>query len=301
MKNTGSISISSKSNQIVIQIPNVSQKMTKIIEILNSFNFKLEGEEEVLIDMSKGEKYKLSTQENLEKILRLLYKYIKSKLRLFYNINKIKLPVKSASLSVLATEDFNKNNKLLFIIPDRGLDALGVFSNVGLIYESTRKASMINYFEMGINSRYSVMAINPNKKKLENLGLPDHYSTCEYFWKELISSQKKINNIIVVAHRNASLSVIKLMNIFREDFKNKVQKIICIDSSLFKMCEILNSDMKLEFENKCTNYILSTSPVGTLVYSHSESIEGCENRSSGTTNPNLVHHLILPEIKKFLS
>ena len=222
-------------------------------------------------------------------------------MRLFYNINKIKLPIKSGSLSVLATEDINKNNKLLLIIPDRGLDALGVFSNVGLIYESTRKGSMINYFDMGINSKYSVMAINPNKKKLANLGLTDHYLICEYVWKELISSQNKINNIIIVAHKNASISVLKLMNVFREDFKNKVQKILCIDSSQFKMCEILNSEMKLEFENKCTNYILSTSPVGTLVYSHSESMEGCENRSSGTTNPNLVHHLILPEIKKFLS
>jgi hypothetical protein len=301
MKSNPSKSTSNKSTYKVEVNQNISPKMTKIIDTLNSYNYKLDGDEETLIEISKNEKYKMTTREDLERVLKLLHKYIKAKIRMCYNLNKIKIPVKNTNLHILTSQDFKQNNKLLLIIPDRGIDALGVFSNVGIIYESTRKGSMIDYIEAAKNSNYSFMTFNPNRKKLENTHMSDHYIVCEYIWREFISSQNNLNNVVIVAHRNSSLSLIKLMTIFKEDFKNKVKKIIFIDSSINNMHEILKSDMKLEYENKCTNYILSSVPMGTLMYSHSESMEGCENRSCGTTNPNLSHYYILPEIKKYLN
>lgn len=292
---------SSTKSTIPVEInQNISPKILKIIDALNCLNYKFESEEEVLVDISKNEKYKLTTPEDLQKIIKILHKYIKSKIRGSYNLNKIKIPVKNTNIHFLCSEDFKQNNKLLLVIPDRGVDALGVFSNISIIYESIKKGSMIEYIEAAKYSNYAFMTFNPNRRKLHNTHISDHHLVCEFIWKEYISTQNKLNNIVVVAHKNASLSIIKLMTVFKEDFINKVKKIIFIDSSIYNMPDILKTEMKLEFEKKCTNYILSPAPLGTLIYSHSESMEGCENRSSGVTNLNLCHYNILPEIKKFL-
>jgi hypothetical protein len=63
------------------------------------------------------------------------------------------------------------------------------------------------------------MLLNPNKLVDNKQGArineySDHYTHCEYIWKEYISKADYINNVVVIAQKNASLSVIKLMNKF---------------------------------------------------------------------------------------
>ena len=295
----------------------VSSKLTKIVDNLNSYGFKLEGDDETVVDLVKKEKIKLtaSIKESYPKIYKLLVKYIKAKLTMCYSMEKlyfnkldvtspIKGKTKVISAHVLATHDFGTNNKLLILIPDQGEDnQLGIFSKTTLIYNSLKHGSMITYVEAATINNYSVLLMNPNKLRSNktNLEIPeysDHYSHCEYIWNEFIASNTKITQIIIIGNGNASISIIKLMNKFRQDFKNRVRKISLINSNHNIMYEILSTEMKMEFERKCTNYILSSEKEGTLLYSSSESSEGCENRSCGSVREETAHFLILDEISK---
>jgi len=113
-------------------------------------------------------------------------------------------------------------------------------------------------------------------------------------------SKLKITNIVIVAHKLASLSVFKLINKFGDEFISRIKRFIFINSPHNVMYQILSPRMRLEFENKCTNFIQSTMSVGTLIYSHSESMEGCENRSCGTVEEEMAHFYLTKEISKYL-
>jgi hypothetical protein len=100
---------------------------------------------------------------------------------------------------------------------------------------------------------YSIMLMNPNKlvDNKQNTRINefhDHYSHCEYIWKEYISKADYINNITIVAQGNASLSVIKLMNKFGNDFKYKVTHICFINSNHNRYYELLDQDKIYIFE-----------------------------------------------------
>ncbi len=76
---------------------------------------------------------------------------------------------------------------------------------------------MFPYVEIAYKENYSFLIMNPNFTK-DHLGksmseYTDHYTHCEYIWNEFISG-KRYENIIVIAHQLASISLIKLVNRF---------------------------------------------------------------------------------------
>ena len=75
----------------------------------------------------------------------------------------------------------------------------------------------------------------------------DHYSHCEYIWNEYISRDQLINNITIIAHKNSSISVIKLMKKFSDDFKYRVKNIFLINSIHNNFYKLLDSDLRIIF------------------------------------------------------
>jgi hypothetical protein len=233
-----------------------NSKMNKILESLNTLNYKLEGDEEIIVDLIKKEKYKLKiskASDNFENISKLLFKYIKAKIRMCYNIQKIKFGGKDTSfygsinianlLSDCARNEIFK--KIMIIIPDRGND-LGIFSKVGLIYESVKSGSMIGYIELAQKLDYKIILLNPYKNV-------DKYQPEEYielFWQEIILNKKlaNVNNICLISHQHSSINVIKLLSKYEDDFKNRIQRVIFINSGHNSMFEILPLELRFEFE-----------------------------------------------------
>jgi len=296
-----------KSNEIFLATQ-ISSKITKILENLNLLNYKLDGDEEILVDLIKKEKFKLtseSSRENLEKIYRLLIKYVKSKLIMCFNMQKKESTSNYLKSSkILVSKDYNTKNKLVIFIPDRQTDCC-IFSKVSLIYGSLKKGSIINYVEQAMNSNYSVLLMNPykheKKDKTTTFKQYDHYDYCEAVYEEFVLGRENIKNIVFIVNKMGSFTMIKLINKFKEDFRLKVKKVILINSSHNSMFEVLSPEMRIDFETKCTNYITSSSPEGTLLYSSTESNEGCENRSSGSLNESLSYHMIKEDIGKILN
>ena len=71
----------------------------------------------------------------------------------------------------------------------------------------------------------------------------------------------------------SSIPLIKLLKNNKRDFEENINKIIMINSKHKKYYQILDDDLKKQFINKCTNYILSNEPLGQLIYSNINSIE----------------------------
>lgn len=115
-----------------------TSKVNKILDLLTNLKYKIEGEDEVLVDIVKSkykfidyiieEKYKfnISNIDNFNKIYELLVKYVQAKLRICYNINKLEIPVTSSTSEsrahshIFISNDYGVNSKLLILIPDKG-------------------------------------------------------------------------------------------------------------------------------------------------------------------------------------
>ena len=123
---------------------------------------------------------------------------------------------------IYLSKDFHENKNLYIIIPDRGDISPGVFNKASLFYESLKKGSVFPYVDYAVKENYSVLIMNPNYLKDPKTGknmveFNDHYSHCEYVWNEYISG-KRYENVILIAHQLASISLIKLMNKFSNNF-----------------------------------------------------------------------------------
>jgi hypothetical protein len=126
-------------------------------------------------------------------------------------------------------------------------------SKTALFYENIKAGTAIGYIELARKLKYSIMLMNPNKlfdnKQGARVGeFYDHYSHCEYIWKEYITKSDYINNIIIIAEKNASLTAIKLMNKFGNDFKYKVTHLYLINSGHGKYYELLDQEKIYIFE-----------------------------------------------------
>ena len=67
----------------------------------------------------------------------------------------------------------------------------------------------------------------------------------------------------------SSIPLIRLLRNNKRDFEKNITKIILIK----KYYQILDEDLRKEFMNKCTNYILSNEPFGHLISSNTNSLE----------------------------
>jgi hypothetical protein len=128
-----------------------------------------------------------------------------------------------------------------------------MFSKVSVLFENIRSGAIYNYIEMAYIAKTSFMIMNPNKltdnKVVSKIAeFSDHYSHCEYIWKEYITTADKITSINIIAHKNASFSVIKLVKNFPNDFKNKINNIFLINSQHNSFYQILNSEENILFQ-----------------------------------------------------
>jgi len=155
-------------------------------------------------------------------------------------------------------------NKLIIVINDPHNKA-GVFSKSNLLFDNINNGCIFPLIEFTENKNFPLILLNPKKKIDEYL---------DNFWKIYIKNQLKyLHNIIFIAQGMSSIPLIKLLKNNKRDFEENITKIILINSKHKKYYQILDEDLRKEFMNKCTNYILSNEPFGHLISSNTNSLE----------------------------
>ena len=243
------------------------EKMNSMFTELNNLNYTIDKEGNLIsaipclnsrhIDMTK---YKL--------ILEKIYKYIKYNLFLKYEMKKARIlpPNKDYFFSSKLIEKTSSHliNKLILVINDIH-NKVGVFSKTNLLFDNINNGSIFPLIEISENKNFPLILLNPKKKIDEYL---------DNFWKIYIKNQLKyLHNIIIIVQGMSSIPLIRLLRNNKRDFEEKITKIIMINSKHKKYYQILDDDLKKEFMNKCTNYILSDEPFGHLISSNVNSLE----------------------------
>ena len=155
-------------------------------------------------------------------------------------------------------------NKLILFINEPN-KKLGVFSKSNLLFDNINKSCIFPLIEFSESKNIPLIILNPKKNLDEYLN---------NFWKIYIKQQLKyLHNIIIIVSGISSLALIRLLKNNKRDFEENISKIIMINSKHKKYYNILDEDLKKQFNNKCINYILSNESLGQLLYSSMDSIE----------------------------
>jgi hypothetical protein len=254
---------------------NPEQKISKIIGQLTQLNYSI-SEDDILIKILENNNNSNFNNfyKNYNNLLKLLSKYINAKMILKYELKKIKIfpPNKdyfwgSKSLENTALKQINK----VLIILNDPLYYPGIFSNNLLFFDSIYNATVFKLIELTEKKNFPVIILNISKVKNYERDI-DIY--LDNFWKLIIENKLiNLNNIIFIAHKIASISLIKLLNKNHRDFEEKIKKIILINSSHKEYYKIMDKNMQEIFSKKTTNYILSNLPIGSLLYTSTSSLE----------------------------
>ena len=242
-------------------------KLQSVLTSLNNLNYTFDDEGKLVltyhslnnrhIDMSK---HKL--------LLELIYKYIKLNLYLRYDMKKTKIVPENKeyfwSSNLIEKTSSHLINKLIIVLNDRHNKA-GVFSKANLLFDSIDNGCIFPLIEFTENKNFPLILLNPKRNIDEYL---------DNFWKIYIKNQLKyLHNIIIIVQGMSSIPLIKLLKNNKRDFEQNITKIVMINSKHKKYYQIFDEDLKIQFMNKCTNYILSSEPLGHLISSNVNSLE----------------------------
>ena len=250
-----------------IQPPNYAKKLESILEKLNSLNYMIDNQGNLISSIPSLnnrhidiEKYKL--------ILEIIYKYIKYNLNLKYGMIKTKIlpPSKDyfwSSKLIEQTSSYLITKLILFI--NEPNKKVGVFSKSNLLFDNIHKSCIFPLVEFSENKKIPLIILNQKHNLDEYLN---------NFWKIYIKSKLKyLNNIIIIVSGMSSFALIRLLNNNKRDFEENISKIIMINSKHKNYYNILDDDLKKQFNNKCINYVLSNEPLGQLISSSMDSLE----------------------------
>ena len=243
------------------------EKLKSVLNELNNLNYSIDNDGNLILASSSMNNRHIDMSKH-KLILQLLYKYIKFNLYLKYDMKKtrILLPNKDYfwSSSLIAKTSSHLINKLIIVINDPHNKA-GVFSKSNLLFDNINNGCIFPLIEFTENKNFPLILLNPKKKI-------DEYM--DNFWKIYIKNQLKyLHNIIFIAQGMSSIPLIRLLKNNKRDFEENITKIILINSKHKKYYQILDEDLRKEFMNKCTNYILSNEPFGHLISSNTNSLE----------------------------
>ena len=246
---------------------NYEAKLNKLLEDLNNLNYTIDKEGN-LITTIPSLNYRHIDMSKYQIILKHIYKYIKLTLFLKYEMKKTRIlpPNKDYFFSSKLIEKTSSHliNKLILVINDPHNKA-GVFSKTNLLFNNINNGSIFPLIEYTENKNFPLILLNPKKNIDEYL---------DNFWKIYIKNQLKyLHNIIIIVQGLSSIPLIRLLKNNKRDFEENISKIIMINSKHKKFYQIFDDDLKKEFMNKCTNYVLSNEPLGHLINSNINSLE----------------------------
>ena len=154
--------------------------------------------------------------------------------------------------------------KLIIVINEPN-KKLGVFSKSNLLFDNIHESCIFPLVEYSENKNIPLIITNSKNNLDEYLN---------NFWKIYLKNKLKyLNNIIIIVSGMSSLPLIRLLKNNKKDFEEKISKIIMINSRHKKYYNILDDDLKKQFNNKCINYIFSNEPLGQLVNTSMDSLE----------------------------
>ena len=249
------------------QLSKYAKKLESILEKLNSLNYIIDTEGNLISSIPSINNRHIDIQKH-KIILGILYKYIKYNLFLKYGMKKIKIlpPSKDYFWSSKLIEQTSSYllTKLILVINEPN-KKVGVFSKSNLLFGNIHKSCIFPLIEFSENKKIPLIVLNPKNNLDEYLN---------NFWKIYIKNQLKyLHNIIIIVSGLSSLALIRLLKNNKRDFEENISKIIMINSKHKKYYNILDEELKKQFNNKCINYILSNEPLGQLVNSSMDSLE----------------------------
>ena len=155
-------------------------------------------------------------------------------------------------------------NKLILFINEPN-KKVGVLSKSNLLFDNIHKTCIFPLIEFSEGKNIPLIILNPKNNFDEYLN---------NFWKIYIKKQLKyLRNISIIVFGMSSFSLIRLLKNNKRDFEENITKIFMINSKHKKYYNILDNDLKKQFNNKCFNYVLSNEPLGAIINSNIDSLE----------------------------
>ena len=243
------------------------KKLEAILEKLNFLNFIIDNEGNLVSSIPCVNNRHID-KENFDSLLNIIYKYIKYNLYIKFSMKKIRInpQAKDYFLSSKMIEQTSSYliTKLIIVINEPN-KKLGVFSKSNLLFDNIHESCIFPLVEYSENKNIPLIITNPKNNLDEYLN---------NFWKIYLKNKLKyLNNIIIIVSGMSSLPLIRLLKNNKKDFEEKISKIIMINSRHKKYYNILDDDLKKQFNNKCINYIFSNEPLGQLVNTSMDSLE----------------------------
>ena len=243
------------------------KKLESILEKLNLLNYIIDTEGNLTSSIPMVNNRHID-MKNHQQILNIIYKYIKYNLYLKYGMKKIRIkpPEKDYFLSSKIIEQTSSYliTKLIIVINEPN-KKIGIFSKSSLLFDNIHKSCIFPLVEFSENKNIPLIILNPKKNLDEYLN---------NFWKYYITNHLKyLHDIIIIVSGMSSLALIKLLKNNKKDFEANISKIIMINSKHKQYYNILDDNLKKQFNNKCINYIFSNEPLGQLIHSSLDSLE----------------------------
>ena len=228
------------------------KKLEAILEKLNFLNFIIDNEGNLVSSIPCVNNRHID-KENFASLLNIIYKYIKYNLYIKFSMKKIRINPQA--------KDYFLSSKIIEQTPSY----LRVFSKSNLLFDNIHESCIFPLVEYSENKNIPLIITNPKNNLDEYLN---------NFWKIYLKNKLKyLNNIIIIVSGMSSLPLIRLLKNNKKDFEEKISKIIMINSRHKKYYNILDDDLKKQFNNKCINYIFSNEPLGQLVNTSMDSLE----------------------------
>jgi hypothetical protein len=242
-------------------------KLKAVLEKLNSLNYIIDSEGNLISSIPSINNRHIN-MDKCEIILDIIYKYIKYNLYLKYGMKKINIlpPSKDnfwSSKLIEKTSSYMINKLILFI--NEPNKKVGVLSKSNLLFDNIHKTCIFPLIEFSEGKNIPLIILNPKNNFDEYLN---------NFWKIYIKKQLKyLRNISIIVFGMSSFSLIRLLKNNKRDFEENITKIFMINSKHKKYYNILDNDLKKQFNNKCFNYVLSNEPLGAIINSNIDSLE----------------------------
>lgn len=290
------------------ELNNNSQQYKKLLEKLNIYGFQI-NEDHIIKSISLNESFNPNCKYEND-IYEVLIKIVQSILDEVYHIKKYKYIIPSLSSQstqqqlqsyIMTSFYYLGNSKLFIVFPDITLPC-GIVNKASLYYKGIIEGSILSIIPSISKENYSLILLNPNKKKNKSIDLNiDYYSHCAYVFSEFINKKYDlIKEIIVLGYGFAGMNIIKLINnnVYMSGLLNKTKRIILINSSHNDYYLTLSSENQKIWNHIAVNYCYSDLPTGHIV--KNSVCNGCINRSLGSYDDMKIYDGINKEIVHYM-
>lgn len=209
------------------------------VQLAIEFNYEFDSKQQ-LVNLETGGGFKFTNQTEYERLGKIVQRCIQKMMTDKYGLLRVQIPLNQNPNSphsyIYISPNFNnpekQHAKALLLIQGAGAVRPGIWARSVCINESLKTGSMNSFLSFANKHGFEVIIFNPNKCR--NKGRPiEKNSSLEshgkYIWKTFIRDNSP-KDLYIVGHSCGGLSTVSLMNLFWDEFKERVKGIAFTDA-----------------------------------------------------------------------